>query len=68
MSNKQLNSNTNINVDLSNTQISLSQIIQDFYKTDIKEKQPTTQYINEIIFEEDLGIVVDDLVNLHWSK
>ncbi|GBC20555.2 kinase-like domain-containing protein [Rhizophagus irregularis DAOM 181602=DAOM 197198] len=57
------NSNSN-NFDSSNTQILLSQIIQNFYKIDIKEKEPTTQNIKEIILEEDLGIVVDDLVNL----
>ncbi|EXX55299.1 uncharacterized protein OCT59_023586 [Rhizophagus irregularis] len=67
MSDKQLNSNSN-NVDSSNIQISLSQIIQNFYKTNIKEKQPTTQNINEIIFEEELGIVVDNLVNLCFKE
>ncbi|RGB23880.1 hypothetical protein C1646_773874 [Rhizophagus diaphanus] len=65
---KQLNTNSN-NFNSSNTQDSLSQIIQNFYKTDIKEKGPTIQNsINEVIFEEDLSIVVDDLVNLCFKE
>src|SRR6185437_8142984 len=40
------------------------QIIQTFDKTDIKEIEPTTQNINENIYEEDLSIVVDELINL----
>ncbi|GBC20329.2 kinase-like domain-containing protein [Rhizophagus irregularis DAOM 181602=DAOM 197198] len=38
--------------------------IQNFYKMEVKEIGPTTQNINEIIFEQDLGIIIDELVNL----
>ena len=64
MSNNQLNSN---NVDSSNNNNSLdefSQIIQNFDKINIKEIEPTTKNINKHIFEGDLSIVIDELVNL----
>ncbi|RIA98214.1 kinase-like domain-containing protein [Glomus cerebriforme] len=38
---------------------------QNFDK--IKEMEPTTQNIHEIIFDEDLSIVIDDLVNLYFK-
>jgi hypothetical protein len=63
MSDKRPNSNS------TNTDNSLlSQIIQNFNKIDIKEKGPTIQNIKENIFEEDLGIVVDDLVNFCFKE
>ncbi|CAB4473927.1 unnamed protein product [Rhizophagus irregularis] len=40
------------------------QFIQNFYKMEVKEIGPTTQNINEIIFEQDLSIIIDELVNL----
>src|SRR6266498_504327 len=59
LSNKQqliLNSNNNI------------QITQNFFKIDIKEIGSTTQDINETIFEEDLSIIIDKLVNLYLEE
>src|SRR6266498_4314280 len=44
------------------------QIIQNFYKMDIKEIEPTTQKINENVFEEDLSIMIDELVNLYFEE
>src|SRR5207244_2709495 len=41
------------------------QIIQNFDKINLKEIEPTTQYIHESISEEDLSIVIDELVNLY---
>ena len=46
----------------------LSQTIQNFYKMDIKEIEPTTQKINENVFEEDLSIMIDELVNLYFEE
>ncbi|GBB83537.1 hypothetical protein RclHR1_10230007 [Rhizophagus clarus] len=45
----------------------LTQIIQNIDKIDIKEINPTTQNINKSIYEEDLGIVVDELINLTFK-
>src|SRR5438034_7953080 len=63
----QLNINSN-NVDTLNANNSLcgelSQIIQNFYKVDIKEIGPTTQDIKEIIFED----IIDELVNLYFDE
>src|SRR6266542_4946155 len=61
-----LNSN---NIDSPNTNNLLHeesfQIIQNFDKINMKEMEPTTtQNINECIFEEDLSIVIDELINL----
>src|SRR5438034_10046669 len=59
-----------LNVDAPNINNSLhgeiSQI-QNFYKMDIKEIGPTTQDINETIFEEDLSIIIDELVDLNFE-
>ena len=67
----QLNINSN-NVDTLNSNNSLcgesSQIIQNFYKVDIKEIGPTTQDIKETIFEEDLNIVINELINLCFEE
>src|SRR5581483_3245657 len=46
------------NVDISNINNSLC--------NELKEIGPTTQYINETIFEEDLSIIIDELVNLNF--
>ncbi|EXX76058.1 uncharacterized protein OCT59_023650 [Rhizophagus irregularis] len=63
MLNKRINSD---NIDLSNIN-NLSheffQINQNFDKMNIKEIEPTTKNINKNIFEEDLTIVIDELVN-----
>ncbi|GBC20507.2 kinase-like domain-containing protein [Rhizophagus irregularis DAOM 181602=DAOM 197198] len=45
----------------------LTQIIQNFDKIYIKEIKPTTQNINESIYEEDLSIVVDELINITFK-
>ncbi|GBB91177.1 hypothetical protein RclHR1_18310005 [Rhizophagus clarus] len=62
---------TKTNVTKSNVNSShegLLQIIQNFNKMNIMEIEPITQNINESIFEEDLGIVIDDLVNLYFKE
>jgi TPR repeat protein len=46
----------------------LPQVIHYFNKMNIKEVEPTTQNINGNIFEEDLSIVIDELVNLDFKK
>ncbi|RGB36180.1 hypothetical protein C1646_814177 [Rhizophagus diaphanus] len=47
----------------------LSQIfIQNFDKINKREIGPTIQNIHENIFEEDLSIVVDDLVNFYFKE
>src|SRR6266542_3834668 len=45
----------------------LSQI-QNFFKVDIREIKPKTQDIKETIFEEDLSIIIDELVNLYFEE
>ncbi|GBC10323.1 hypothetical protein RclHR1_09520008 [Rhizophagus clarus] len=59
------------NADTSNTYNSLhggiTQFIQNFNKINMKEINPTTQNINESIFEEDLSIIVDELINLNLN-
>jgi len=45
------------------------QLDQNFYKVeDINEIGPTTQGIKETIFEEDLSIVIDELINLYFEE
>ncbi|EXX50443.1 kinase-like domain-containing protein, partial [Rhizophagus irregularis DAOM 181602=DAOM 197198] len=46
----------------------LPQIIQNFMKSNIIEIEPTTQNINKSIFEEDLSIIIDELVNLYFKE
>ncbi|EXX79640.1 hypothetical protein RirG_003630 [Rhizophagus irregularis DAOM 197198w] len=60
MSNNSKINNSLINNDFSH-EISLT---QNFNKINIKEIEPTTKVINKSIFEEDLSIVIDKLVNL----
>src|SRR6266496_1572926 len=57
MSDMQLNSD---NVNLSN--------INNFNNIKIKEIEPTIKNINEYIFEGDLSIVIDELVNLIFKE
>src|SRR5437762_1309450 len=45
----------------------LPQFIQNFDKMDMKEIEPTTKNINENIYEENLSIVIDKLVD-HYLK
>ncbi|UZO03028.1 uncharacterized protein OCT59_023441 [Rhizophagus irregularis] len=46
----------------------LSQIIHYFDKMNIKEIEPTTNNIKENIFEEDLNIIIDELVNFIFKE
>src|SRR5580698_3098166 len=58
-------------IDLSNNNNSLyefSQIIQNFNKININEKEPTIKNINKYIFEGDFSIVTDELVNLIFKE
>ncbi|RIA89584.1 hypothetical protein C1645_824640 [Glomus cerebriforme] len=48
--------------------IELSQIIQHFDILNLKEMEPTTKNINKNVFEEDLSIVIDELVNLYFKE
>ncbi|EXX54382.1 uncharacterized protein OCT59_023556 [Rhizophagus irregularis] len=43
------------------------QLIQNFFKVNILEIEPTTQYINKYI-DDDLNIMIDDLINLHFQE
>src|SRR3954470_20501731 len=52
----------------SNTNNLLHVFFQNFDKTNIKEIEPTTQNIHENIFEEDLSIMIDELVNLYFKE
>src|SRR5438034_1386367 len=67
MSNK-LNLKNVYSSNINNSLYEFSQIIQNFDKINIKEIEPTTQNINENIFEEDLIIVIDELVNLNFGE
>jgi TPR repeat protein len=49
---------------ISNIDDSFSQIIKNFDKMNTKEVEPTTKNINKNIFEGDLIIVINELVNL----
>ncbi|PKK64231.1 kinase-like protein [Rhizophagus irregularis] len=46
----------------------LYQTIQNFVKTNIKELEPTTKNIHKNIFEENLSIVIDELVNFSFKE
>ncbi|GBC20483.2 kinase-like domain-containing protein [Rhizophagus irregularis DAOM 181602=DAOM 197198] len=63
--------NTN-NLNVSNTSNSShkkdTQIIQNFDKIDIKDIKPTTQNINKNIYEEDLSIMIDELIELIFNS
>jgi TPR repeat protein len=50
------------------THIQLSQFIQNFNKINIKEIGPTIQDINKNIFEEDLGVIINKLVDLYFKE
>src|SRR4051812_2215115 len=52
----------------SNTNNLLHVFFQNFDKMNIKEIEPTTQNIHENIFEEDLSIIIDELVNLIFKE
>jgi TPR repeat protein len=57
------------NDDLSNINNSLCEFSQNFNKMNIKEIEPMTQQcINENIFEEDLSIVIDELLNIYFKE
>ncbi|UZO03010.1 uncharacterized protein OCT59_023423 [Rhizophagus irregularis] len=68
--NQQLNLNMN-NISILNLSLyteKLSHVIQNFFKVNILEIEPTIQDIKENILEEDLIIVVDKLVNLYFEE
>src|SRR6266542_5468148 len=66
ISKQKLNPN---NVDILNTNNNgLFKNIYYFDKMNTKELEPTTQNINETIFEEDLSIMVDELVNNTYNE
>src|SRR6266536_5274576 len=64
MSDVRLNSDNVDSLSTNNSLNEFSQIIQNFDKINIKEIEPTTKNINKHIFEGDLSIVIDELVNL----
>ncbi|EXX78460.1 uncharacterized protein OCT59_023411 [Rhizophagus irregularis] len=45
----------------------LLQVTQSFNKLDIKEIEPTTQDINKNIYEEDLSVIINKLVDLYFE-
>ncbi|CAB4404719.1 unnamed protein product [Rhizophagus irregularis] len=55
-------------IDTSNTNNEFFHIIKDFDKINIKEIKPTIENISEYIYEGDLSIVIDELVNLIFVK
>src|SRR6266542_2131462 len=57
------------NIDTQNSLLhgELSQI-RNFCKIDIRGIRPTTQDINETIFEEDLSIIIDELSHLYFEE
>jgi TPR repeat protein len=65
---KKLNSNNDNMSDINLLYEELSQIIENFDKTDIKEIEPTIQYIHKNILEEDLNIVINELVNTYLKE
>ncbi|CAB4404745.1 unnamed protein product [Rhizophagus irregularis] len=56
----------NINNNSSHTE--LSQINQKFFKANVLEIEPSTRSIEENIFEEDLIIIIDKFVDLHFQE
>jgi TPR repeat protein len=64
MSNIQFNLDNMNPSNLDNSLYDSYQIIQNFNKMNIKEIGPTTGNINKNIFEGDLNIVIDELVNI----
>ncbi|GES90995.1 kinase-like domain-containing protein [Rhizophagus clarus] len=68
MSDIQFNSN-NTNPSVINSSNYISKAIRSFHKVNIlKEIEPTTRNINNNIFDEDLSIVIDELVELIIKK
>src|SRR4051794_26430767 len=69
MSDKQINSESIIcSLNNNNSLYEFSQIIQNFNKIIIKEMEPTIKNINNNIFDGDLNIVVDELVNFIFKE
>ncbi|CAB4404707.1 unnamed protein product [Rhizophagus irregularis] len=65
MSDKQIDSETDNSLITNNLLLEFSQIIQNFDKLNLKEIEPI---INDYIFEGDLSIVIDGLVDLIFKE
>ncbi|PKK63379.1 kinase-like protein [Rhizophagus irregularis] len=66
--NKQQLNLENINTLITHNNVLYKEIFQDFTKIYMKEIEPNAQNIHGVIFEEELGVVVDELVNLHCKE
>jgi TPR repeat protein len=67
--NSKILNNQQLTLDSSSSNDSLLCVeIQNFFEGKTLEIEPTTQNIKENIFEEDLSIVVDKLVNLYFEE
>ncbi|GBB88835.1 hypothetical protein RclHR1_15440006 [Rhizophagus clarus] len=55
----------NLNISDTNNSLVHNHFIQYFNKMDMSEIEPTTQNIKESIYEEDLNIVIDELIDLY---
>jgi TPR repeat protein len=68
MSDKPLHSDSFYSSNTSNSLHQYSKFIQNFYKIDTKEIEPTSNNINNYIFEGDLSEIVDELVNFIFKE
>ncbi|GBB84158.1 hypothetical protein RclHR1_01080014 [Rhizophagus clarus] len=64
MPNEKKDSDNMNSLKTNNTLHDFFQDIQNFDKLNIKEIEPTTKNINEYVFEGDLNIIIDELINL----
>ncbi|GBC07852.1 hypothetical protein RclHR1_07730005 [Rhizophagus clarus] len=68
MSSKQINSKDINASNDGNLLQEFSQIVQNFSKINVKEIEPTIKNIDQYIFEGDLNIVIDELVDLIFKE
>jgi hypothetical protein len=68
MSDKLLNSDNVHSLNFNNSLNKFSQIIQNFNKINIKEIEPTVKNISKNVFDGDLSIVVDGLVDFIFKE